>query len=152
MLDTVQAEPEFCCQCGVRDAGGKVDSGKLYCRSCWELLEDMAALKESAASEGAGQGGLWEERCADCGESNADGALETDGTFYCGACWAPRTADAAQGQVPESIHTHGNGEGSPAGERCECDECMCTRTSHSRQLALFTRASSLSSAGPQHAR
>jgi len=124
MLDTVQAHPEFCCQCGLRDAGGKVDSGKLYCRSCWELIEDMAALKESAVSEGAGVPSgaavVWEERCAGCGKYDADGAAdEADGNFYCGACWA-RPAHVAQGQVAMGSHVRGSGGGSPAGERCEC--------------------------------
>jgi len=114
MLDTKQTNPEFCCQCGVRDAAGRVDGGKLYCRTCWELIEDMEALRQRAASESVGLrtiAGLEQgERCVDCGKPDKDGAVdESDGNFYCCACWA---LTAGIGYVRE--------DGSPTGERCEC--------------------------------
>jgi len=122
MLDTKQKNPEFCCQCGVRDAAGRVYGGKLYCRPCWELLEDMAVLKQSAASESVGlrtiAGGAREERCVDCGKPDKGGAVdESDGNFYCCACWA-LTADI--GYAADGSRGHAREDGSPTGERCEC--------------------------------
>jgi len=50
MRDSPISDPGSCCQCGVCDLASKVDgaSRRLYCTSCWELLEDMVALQAEA--------------------------------------------------------------------------------------------------------
>ena len=91
-----QQMPEFCCKCGLRDAGGRWEDGAMYCGKCWSLVEDMAALRVSAGLHELQRRDLhtWEDRCEDCGERDPNGAVdERDGNFYCSACWSVADAD-----------------------------------------------------------
>jgi len=113
--------PEFCCKCGLRDSGGRFDAaeGVLYCGECWNLLEDMAALRVSAGLDELQRRDVhtWEERCEDCGERDTNGAVdERDGNFYCSACWS--AADFSEPAADSRLH-------SPSGGMSVCHECGC---------------------------